>query len=78
MAGEPENGQVPEPGEAIHLPDPTYLPIIVAAGVTVAIVGVVVHPFLLVAGVLITVVATTRWVRGTRRDISELPLEHGH
>lgn len=76
MADEPENGRLPEPSETIHLPDPTYLPIIVAAGVSIALIGVVFNLFVLALGVLITLVASVRWVRDTRRDISELPLEH--
>jgi hypothetical protein len=69
-------GKVPPPGEAIHLPGPSYLPAIVALGLTLAIVGVVINPFLCGAGVLITLYAVLRWVGDTRRDISELPLEH--
>lgn len=76
MAAEPENGQPLPPSETIHLPDPSYLPILVAAGTAIALIGVVFHPVVLVAGLLLTVVATVRWVRDTRRDISELPLEH--
>ena len=66
----------PPAGEPVHLPGPSYLPVIVALGVTLAVVGVVVSFFLTAAGLLITVVAVVRWVRETREDISELPLEH--
>jgi hypothetical protein len=68
--------EAPPAGEAIHLPGPTYLPVITAAGVTIAVVGVVLSWILVGLGVLITVVAVLRWVRETRRDIGELPLEH--
>jgi Flp pilus assembly protein TadB len=79
--GEPEKVRrpedpVPPPGEAVHLPGPSYLPVITAAGVAVALVGVVLSWLLVVAGVLVTVIAVTRWVRETREEISELPLEH--
>lgn len=76
MAAEAENGQLPAPSETIHLPDPSYLPIIVGAGVSIAVIGVVFNPIVLATGILITVVAIARWVRDTRRDIAELPLEH--
>jgi hypothetical protein len=33
--------EAPPAGETIHLPGPTYLPIVTAVGVTIAIVGVV-------------------------------------
>jgi hypothetical protein len=71
-----ETGTVPPPGEAIHLPGPSYLPAIVALGLTLAVVGVVINPFVCAAGVLITLYAILRWVGDTRRDIAELPLEH--
>ena len=72
------DGEVPPRGEEIHLPDPSYLPVIVAAGTTLALVGVVINFALAGIGVLITVVATVRWVRQTREEIAELPLEHEH
>ncbi len=73
-----QDGYVPPAGEPIHLPDPSYLPVLVAAGTTIAIIGVVINLVLLVIGVLITVVATVRWVRQTREEMAELPLEHPH
>lgn len=73
-----ENGDVPPPGEAIHLPDPSYLPVLVAAGTTIAVVGVVINLFLCAFGLAVTVVAIVRWVGQTRREMAELPLDHGH
>ena len=49
---------------------------IVALGLTLAIVGVVINLFVCGAGVLITLYAILRWVGDTRRDIADLPLEH--
>jgi hypothetical protein len=69
-------GDVPPPGEAIHLPGPSYLPVIVAFGFTIALVGVVLNWFVFGAGVAITLIAVVRWSLSTRRDIAELPLEH--
>ena len=66
----------PPAGEVIHLPGPTYLPVIVAAGVTIAVVGVVLGWWIVAVGGLITVVALWRWIRETRSDVAELPLEH--
>jgi len=71
-----ETSKVPSPGKAIHLPGPSYLPAIVALGLTLAIVGVVINWFVCGAGVLITLYAILRWVGDTRRDIAELPLDH--
>ena len=68
--------EAPPAGEAVHLPGPTYLPVITAAGVTIAVVGVVIWWVLVVIGVVVTVVAIWRWIRDTRQDMAELPLEH--
>ena len=79
MADEIQAGDhVPPPGEPIHLPDPSYLPVLVAAGITIALIGVVVNVVLLAIGALITLVAIVRWVSQTRAEIAELPLEHPH
>jgi hypothetical protein len=64
------------PGEAVHLPGPSYLPVLTAAGVTLAIVGIVITWVLVVIGAVIALVAVLRWVREVREEISELPLEH--
>jgi hypothetical protein len=75
MADAPEQS-VPPPSEEVHLPEPTYLPVIVASGITLAVAGVLFSWFLTGAGVIITLAATVRWIRDTRRDVAELPLEH--
>jgi hypothetical protein len=69
-------GEAPPPGEPVHLPGPSYLPVIVAAGVTMIVAGVVVLWLISVAGALITLYAVLRWTRDTREEIGELPLEH--
>jgi hypothetical protein len=65
-----------EPGESIHLPGPSFQPVVVALGLTLAVVGVVLFPVMTVIGLLITLIAVVRWIRDTRREMSELPLEH--
>jgi hypothetical protein len=65
-----------EPGEVIHLPGPSYQPVLVAFGVTLTVVGVVISPILVGIGLVVTVITVVRWIRDTRREMSELPLEH--
>jgi hypothetical protein len=72
----PDEEVVPRATEEVHLPGPSYLPVIVAAGITLVIVGVVISFVLLAIGLIVTVVAVVRWVRETREEIAELPLEH--
>ena len=75
---EPEraDGSLPPPSEAVHLPGPSFLPVIVAAGVTIALVGVVIGWVVCGIGVVVALVGTIRWIRETREEIAELPLEH--
>jgi Cytochrome c oxidase subunit IV len=68
--------QAEEAGEPIHLPGPSYQPVVLAFGLTLAITGVVLFPVVAVIGFVIVVVTLYLWIRDTRRDVSELPLEH--
>jgi hypothetical protein len=69
-------GALPPPTEEIHLPEPSYLPVVVAFGVTIAVVGVVLTWVMVVIGLLIVAVALFRWIKQTRSEMSELPLGH--
>ena len=69
-------GRLPQPTEEIHLPDPSFLPVLVALGTLFALVGIVVFlPVAIIGGVII-VVALYKWIRAARREMAELPLEH--
>lgn len=67
---------VPPPGEELHLPGPTFIPIFCAVGITLAVIGTTISPIISVVGVLIFLGTTIRWIRDTRRDIDALPSEH--
>jgi hypothetical protein len=68
--------QAEESGEPIHLPGPSYQPVALAFGLTLAITGVVLFPAVAVIGVVIVLITLYHWIRDTRREVSELPLEH--
>jgi hypothetical protein len=72
----PIDPEVPPTGEEVHLPGPTILPLLVAAGITLAVIGITISKILLVGGVIITVVCVYRWIQDTRREVDELPLDH--
>ena len=78
MAEEARVGRdTPEPpGELIHLPGPSFLPVLTALGLALAITGVVISLILTVIGVILTLIVVVKWLGETRREISELPLEH--
>jgi hypothetical protein len=74
-----EPAEAPPPvGEEIHLPGPSILPLLLAAGITLALVGVTVSIILVVLGLAITIPAIVLWIRTTRADIAELPPSHHH
>ena len=72
----PEHEPAPPPGEAIHLPEPSYLPVLTAFGITLALVGVVISWFITGIGGAIALVAIFLWIRSAREQMSELPLDH--
>lgn len=67
---------VPAPGEEIHLPGPSIIPLFNAVGITLIVIGTTIGLWLVIIGALIFIYTTARWIRDTRRDISELPPEH--
>ncbi len=67
---------VPPPGEAIHLPGPSYQPALTALGISIAVVGIVMTWFLVAIGAVIAGYAVLRWIGETRAEMAELPLEH--
>jgi Flp pilus assembly protein TadB len=73
---EQPEGALQPPTEEIHLPDPSYLPVVLAFGVMIALVGVIKSWVIVAIGVIIFGVALIRWIRQTREEMSQLPLEH--
>jgi hypothetical protein len=72
----PLDPEIPPVGEEVHLPGPSILPLLTAVGITLALVGVTTMIELTVIGVLLTVWCIVRWVKETRHEINELPLDH--
>jgi pilus assembly protein TadC len=65
--------ETPPAGEHIHLPGPSLQPILLAFGITLALVGVTLGRFLLVSGLILAVWVTIRWIADTRREMRALP-----
>jgi hypothetical protein len=66
------------PVEAIHMPEPSYLPVVMAFGVMMALVGILLGIEIVILGLIIVVVTLVRWISSARAEMSELPLDHGH
>ena len=72
----PFDSQVPPSGEEIHLPGGSIQPVLLTVGITMGVVGVTTNVLISIAGVILSVCVIGAWIRDTRRDIDELPLEH--
>jgi hypothetical protein len=71
----PLDPEIPPAGEEIHLPGPTILPLLTAAGITLAVVGVTTSLILVIGGGALTIACVIRWIMDTRREVDELPLD---
>lgn len=71
----PLDPEVPPAGEEIHLSGPSVLPVLTGVGITLALVGVTTMIELTAIGVLLTLGCVWRWIKDTRHDIDELPLD---
>ena len=54
------------------------IPVLNAAGLATAIVGITISMILVVAGLLLFFGTAIVWIRDARREMEELPLEHHH
>ena len=69
----PVEPDVPPAGEEIHLPEPSILPMLLAVGITIALVGVTISPILIVIGVGLSVPVLYKWIRSARAEFRHLP-----
>ncbi|HEV7882906.1 MAG TPA: hypothetical protein VGO81_05010 [Solirubrobacteraceae bacterium] len=69
----PLDRPVPPSGEEIHLPGASVQPVLLAAGLTLTLLGVTLGNFVLFAGLVLSVWVIVRWIADTRRDINHLP-----
>jgi hypothetical protein len=68
--------QPPPVGEQIHVPVPSLMPLVLAVGLTLALVGITTTIVLTVIGLLIAVPTLVRWIHSARNDLAELPPGH--
>jgi Flp pilus assembly protein TadB len=78
MAEVQHDPELAPPAELVHMPEPSYLPAVLALGITIALLGILTGLPVLIIGLIIVVVVLVRWVRQARTEMSELPLEHAH
>jgi hypothetical protein len=63
----------PETGEQIHVPSPSLAPLLLAVGLTLALVGITTTIVLTVIGLVITIPTLVRWIRHSREEYADLP-----
>ena len=73
---EQPEGALPPPTEEIHLPDPSYLPPVMALGITLMVTGIVIGLPFVIIGAILFVITLVRWIRQTREEMGQLPLDH--
>ncbi len=74
----PLEPDAPPVGEDIHLPGPSILPVLTALGITLSLIGITTFIELTVVGVILTIGCLVRWIKDTRREVDQLPLDvHG-
>jgi hypothetical protein len=71
----PLEPETPPSGEEIHLPGPSVLPVLTALGITLTLIGITTFIELTVIGGVLTIACLVRWIKDTRREVDELPLE---
>ena len=71
----PLDPEVPPAGEEVHLPGPSILPVLTGVGITLTLVGITTFIELTVIGAILTIGCVVRWIKDTRHDIDELPLD---
>jgi hypothetical protein len=71
----PLEPEVPPAGEEVHLPEPSILPVLTGVGITLTLVGITTFIELTIIGGILTIACVVRWIKDTRHDIDELPLD---
>ncbi len=78
MADRDDRIDAPPVGEQIHMPAPSIIPVLNALGLATAIVGITISLILVIGGLVLFAATAIVWIRDARREMEDLPLEHGH
>jgi hypothetical protein len=74
----PLEPELPEVSEEIHLPGPSTEPVLIAIGITLALVGFTFNIVLVIIGLVLVLWQTFKWIGETRQEIRALPQDHEH
>ena len=70
--------QAPPAGEQLHLPGPSIKPFMTAIALTLVVIGTTINIIISIVGLIALVILVFLWIGDTRREIAELPEQHGH
>lgn len=76
-----DHREIPEPGEAVYTPRPSWAPVFFAFGVTLAVCGIFAEGFMVrgwvysIIGGIVALAAFRGMIQGARRDYYRLPLK---
>jgi hypothetical protein len=70
-----DDRRVTQPSELVYVPNPSWAPVLAAAGLAVVAIGLFAGWVYSVVGGLIALVAVWGWIRSVRTEIGRLPRE---
>ena len=70
-----DGGQPPEPSELVYVPEPSWLPVLAAAGLAGLLVGLFAGWPYAVAGAIMLVLSAWAWLRSAGEEMALLPRE---
>jgi hypothetical protein len=70
--------EAPPAGEQLHLPGPSFKPFMTAIALTLVVIGTTINIIISIVGLIALVILVVLWIGDTRREIAELPEQHGH
>ncbi|MGI8460886.1 MAG: hypothetical protein ACR2OC_04495 [Solirubrobacterales bacterium] len=68
-----DSRQLPEATELVYLPEPSWRPLFVAAGLAVLLAGLFAGLFWSILGAIVLLIATVGWYRSINREVDRLP-----
>ena len=67
--------RIPEATELVYVPEPSWLPVFAAAGLTGIMVGLFAGLFWTIAGAVVLLIAAVAWIKTIGTEVSRMPRE---
>ena len=74
----PDRGELVHPPAGVHLPPPSWLPVLISVAAALLAAGLVITPWILVPGVLVLVAGALGWFRAAGREWRSVSRGDGH